>query len=46
MGGWLESFADMQLINWQPEQQSAITITRQPTDNEIKAAHCPDAPYV
>ena len=46
MGGWLESFADMQLINWQPEQQSAITITRQPTDNEINAAHCPDAPYV
>lgn len=46
MGGWLASFADMQLINWQPEQQSAITITRQPTDSEIKAAHRPDAPYV
>lgn len=46
MGGWLESFANMQLIDWQPEQQSAITITRQPTNNEIESAHCVNAPYV
>ncbi|MGM8871851.1 glycosyltransferase family 2 protein [Psychrobacter sp. 2Y5] len=46
MGGWLASFTDMQLIDWQPEQQNSITIIRQPTDSEIEAACYPDAPYV
>jgi len=46
MGGWLESFAEMQLIDWQTEQQNSITIIRKPTDGEIEAACYPDAPYV
>ncbi|MGM8884872.1 glycosyltransferase family 2 protein [Psychrobacter sp. 1U2] len=46
MGGWLKSFANMQFIDWQPEQQNSITLIRQPTDSEIESAHCADAPYV
>ncbi|WP_350559608.1 glycosyltransferase [Psychrobacter sp. CAL346-MNA-CIBAN-0220] len=46
MAGWLAAFERMQLINWDTEQQTPITMIRQPSTAEIDAAHCPDAPYV
>lgn len=46
MGGWLAAFAEMDLINWHTEQQTAISVSRKPSKSEINAAHYPDAPYV
>lgn len=46
MSGWLSPFVDMGLIDWQAEQSTPIVSRRQPTRDEIKQAHCPDAPYV
>jgi len=46
MAGWLSQFSDMDLIDWTEEQASLIAVRREPSDNEIKRAHCPDAPYV
>lgn len=46
MDGWLESFAEMGLIDWEAGQSNPIIITRLPSDEQIRAAHCPDAPYV
>ncbi|MDO5769402.1 MAG: glycosyltransferase [Psychrobacter sp.] len=46
MGGWLASFAQMGLIDWEAGQHNLIIITRLPSESEIEAAHCPDAPYV
>lgn len=46
MDGWLESFAEMQIIDWEPQQQNPITIIRQPSEAEIDNAYCADAPYV
>lgn len=46
MGGWLSSFSQMQIIDWQAEKQSPITIIRKPTQHEIDDAYYPDAPYV
>lgn len=45
-GGWLAAFAEMDLINWHTEQQTAISVSRKPSKSEINAAHHPDAPYV
>ena len=33
-------------IDWTEEQSSLIAVRREPSDKEIKRAHCPDAPYV
>ncbi|MGP4713347.1 MULTISPECIES: glycosyltransferase family 2 protein [unclassified Psychrobacter] len=46
MGGWLGEFAQLQLIDWQEAQTAPICIKRQPSYEEITAAHYPDAPYV
>ncbi|MDX2374494.1 glycosyltransferase family 2 protein [Psychrobacter sp. T6-6] len=46
MAGWLSQFADMGLIDWAEEQSSPIAVRRQPSDDEVKHAHCPNAPYV
>ncbi|CAM3977489.1 glycosyltransferase family 2 protein [Psychrobacter arenosus] len=46
MGGWLEQFAEMGLIDWEPIKKDAIVLTRMPTKQEVEAAHCADAPYV
>lgn len=46
MASWLFEFAQMQLLDWQAEQTDPITLIRQPTDAQISAAHCPDAPFV
>jgi len=46
MAGWLSQFSDMDLIDWTEEQSLPIAIQREPNDNEVKRAHCPDAPYV
>ncbi|MES1964291.1 glycosyltransferase [Psychrobacter sp. AH5] len=46
MGGWLEEFAQMQIIDWDAQQQTPIAIIRQPSVSEIEAAYCADAPYV
>ncbi|MGB3111098.1 MAG: glycosyltransferase [Psychrobacter alimentarius] len=46
MDGWLLSFADMGLINWQANQSTPITLIRKPSHAEIESAHCPHAAYV
>lgn len=46
MSGWLAEFAQRQLIDWQDEQTVPISINRQPSEVEIRAAHHRDAPYV
>lgn len=46
MDGWLSSFTDMGLINWQAEQSTPITLIRKPSHIEVEQAHCPNAPYV
>ncbi|WP_201615878.1 glycosyltransferase family 2 protein [Psychrobacter immobilis] len=46
MSGWLAEFAQLQLIDWQDEQTVPISINRQPSEVEIRAANYPDAPYV
>lgn len=46
MGGWLEQFCKMGLINWTNEQSNSITLLRQPSSKEIELAYCPDAAYV
>lgn len=46
MDGWLSSFTDMGLINWQAEQSTPITLIRKPSRIEVEQAHCPNAPYV
>ncbi len=46
MAGWLQSFDEMGLIKWTNEQNTPITLQRQPTDSELIAAHCPNAAYV
>jgi len=46
MTGWLSPFSDMGLIDWTVEQSSPIAVRRKPSDDEVKRAHCPDAPYV
>lgn len=46
MSGWLSPFVDMGLIHWQDTQSTPITLIRNPTRDEIQAAHCPEAPYV
>lgn len=46
MSGWLAEFAQMGLITWRPDQSTAITLLRQPTEHEISLAHHPDAPFV
>lgn len=37
MGGWLEGFADLGLIEWSPDAERA-TVLREPTDLEVEAA--------
>ncbi|MGP5297737.1 glycosyltransferase family 2 protein [Psychrobacter faecalis] len=46
MGGWLEQFSEMGLIDWTHEQSNSITLLRQPSSKEIELAYCPDAAYV
>ena len=46
MGGWLEQFCKMGLIEWTNEQSNSITLLRQPSSKEIELAYCPDAAYV
>lgn len=46
MGGWLESFNEMRIIDWDMRQQHPIIIIRQPSKTEINKAHYPDAAYV
>lgn len=46
MGGWLEQFCKMGLIDWTHEQSNSITLLRQPSSKEIELAYCPDAAYV
>lgn len=46
MAGWLTAFVEMELIDWQAQQQTAISIIRQPSAADIDAAYYPDAPYV
>lgn len=46
MDGWLSSFTDMGLINWQAEQSTPITLIRKPSRIEVEQTHCPNAPYV
>ncbi len=46
MAGWLVEFAQLKLIRWQEVQTVPISISRQPSEVEIRAAHYPDAPYV
>ena len=46
MGGWLEQFSEMGLIDWTNEQSNSITLLRQPSSKEIELAYCPDAAYV
>ena len=46
MAGWLSKFSDMRLIDWTEKQSLPIAILRDPSDNEVEVAHCPNAPYV
>lgn len=46
MGGWLEQFCKMGLIEWTNEQSNSITLLRQPSSKEIELAYYPDAAYV
>lgn len=46
MGGWLEKFSEMGLIDWTNEQSNSITLLRQPSSKEIELAYYPDAAYV
>lgn len=46
MGGWLEQFCKMGLIDWTNEQSNSITLLRQPSSKEIELAYYPDAAYV
>jgi len=46
MGGWLEQFCEMGLIEWTHEQSNSITLLRQPSSKEIELAYYPDAAYV
>ena len=46
MGGWLEQFSEMGLIDWTHEQSNSITLLRQPSSKEIELAYYPDAAYV
>lgn len=46
MGGWLEQFSEMGLIDWTNEQSNSITLLRQPSSKEIELAYYPDAAYV
>lgn len=46
MGGWLEQFCKMGLIEWTHEQSNSITLLRQPSSKEIELAYYPDAAYV
>lgn len=46
MAGWLSEFADMALIEWQEDKQTAISVIRQPSSIEVSSAHHPNAPYV
>ncbi|MGP5501606.1 glycosyltransferase family 2 protein [Psychrobacter faecalis] len=46
MGGWLEQFCKMGLIDWTHEQSNSITLLRQPSSKEIELAYYPDAAYV
>ena len=46
MGGWLEQFSEMGLIDWTNEQSNSITLLRQPSSKEIELAYCADAAYV
>ncbi|WP_296244313.1 MULTISPECIES: glycosyltransferase family 2 protein [unclassified Psychrobacter] len=46
MGGWLEEFSDMGLIDWANEQSTPIALLRNPSSDELALAHYPDAAYV
>ena len=46
MAGWLGEFAELGLIEWQAAQTAPITLLRAPTEKELEASHCPDAPFV
>ena len=46
MGGWLEQFSEMGLIEWTHEQSNSIMLLRQPSNKEIELAYYPDAAYV
>lgn len=46
MAGWLEAFSQKGLIQWSNEQTEPITVLRLPTEEELDAAHYPDAPFV
>ncbi|KAA0914484.1 glycosyltransferase family 2 protein [Psychrobacter sp. ANT_WB68] len=46
MGGWLEQFSEMGLIDWANEQSTPITLLRKPSSKEIELAHYPNAAYV
>ena len=46
MGGWLEQFSEMGLIDWTNEQSNSIMLLRQPGSKETELAYFPDAAYV
>ena len=46
MAGWLKQFSDIGLIGWTAEQTVPITISREPSAQELEQAHYPHAPYV
>lgn len=40
MGGWLEAFRDLGLVEWDGDR---LLVLRDPTDHEIEAARCTTA---
>ena len=46
MGGWLEAFAEMGLIDWHAKQRNPIILISKPSTADIEKAHYPNAPYV